>query len=314
MPTYDSSIDRTDAGPLIPEETQRNIIQGVVESSAFLQLATRLPNMSRQQLRIPVLSTLPTAYFVDGDTGLKQTSKVDWANKYIYAEELAVIVPVPDSVASDSDYDIWGEVAPRIQEAMGKAIDRAVFLGENAPAAWPDDLKTAAIAAGNSVTIGTGADLYEDIFGENGLVSKLESDGYMVNGHVCAMSMKAKYRGLRDSDGSPIFMRSMQERTRYELDGEMMLFPRNGSMDPSQVLQFAGDWSQLVYSIRQDITTEIFREGVIQDGTGAIVHNLMQQDMKAMRVVFRLGWAAPNPVNAMQAVEANRFPIGVLLP
>lgn len=314
MPSYNDYIDRTEAGPLMPEQVQRAIVQGVVEQSAFLQLATRLPNMSRKQMRMPVLSSLPTAYFVEGDTGLKQTSQVSWANKYITAEELAVIVPVPDSVAADADYDIWGEIQPRIQEAMGKAIDRAVFFGVNAPAAWPTNLKSAAIAAGNSVTLGTGADLYDDILGENGLISKVEADGFMVNGHVCAMTMKARYRGLRDADGGSIFLRSMQERTRYELDGEPMLFPRNGSMDPLQALQFSGDWSQLVYSIRQDITAEIFREGVIQDGTGQIVHNLMQQDMRALRVVFRIGWQVPNPINALQPTEDNRFPIGVLVP
>ncbi|NLV74050.1 MAG: hypothetical protein GXY52_05140, partial [Chloroflexi bacterium] len=40
---------------------------------------------------------LPTAYFVDGETGLKQTTKVEWANVMLSAEELAVIVPVPQS-------------------------------------------------------------------------------------------------------------------------------------------------------------------------------------------------------------------------
>lgn len=69
------------------------------------------------------------------------------------AEELAVLVPVPDSIASDADYDIWGEVQPRIQEAMGKAIDRAIFFGVNAPASWPTNLKSAAIAAGKAAAL-----------------------------------------------------------------------------------------------------------------------------------------------------------------
>lgn len=311
---YNDLVDRTDAQSLMPEQVQREIVQGVVEQSAFLQLATKLPNMSRKQMRMPVLANLPVAYFVNGDTGLKQTTAVAWSNKFINAEELAVIVPVPDAVISDADYDIWSEVKPRIEEAMGYAIDRAVFFGDNAPASWPTNVRAAAVAAGNTVTLGAGADLYDDVMGDVGLLSTVEADGYMVTGHVAAMTMKAKYRGLRDANGVPLFNRSMQETTRYELDGEPMIFPRNGAMDPTRALQFSGDWKQLVYSIRQDITAEAFREGVIQDGNGAIVHNLMQQDMKALRVVFRLGWQVPNPLNRLQEVEANRYPVGVLVP
>jgi HK97 family phage major capsid protein len=98
-------IDRTGAAALIPEDASAEIIQGVPSDSAVLQLARRLPNMSRKQTRLPVLATLPTAYFVNGDTGLKQTSSVSWENVYLNAEELAVIVPIPEAVLDDNDYD-----------------------------------------------------------------------------------------------------------------------------------------------------------------------------------------------------------------
>ena len=97
-------------------------------------LARRLPDMPRAQRRLPVLSALPTAYFVSGDTGLKQTSEANWENKYVDAEELAVIVPIPESVLDDADYDIWSEIRPLLVEALGVAIDGAVLYGTNIPA------------------------------------------------------------------------------------------------------------------------------------------------------------------------------------
>ena len=316
---YNSIISRTDAEALIPTEVSNEIIQNVPQQSAVMSLARKLPNMSRKQKTLPILAALMTAYFVNGEAGgsgggLKQTSEIAWANKSIIAEELAVIVPIPEAVLDDADYDIWGEVRPRIEEAFGKAFDQAALYGTNAPATWPSNLLTGATAAGNVVTLGTGADIYDDIMGEDGVLALIEADGYGVTGHVAAMTMKAKLRGLRDANGVPIFNSSVQEKTRYTLDGEDLIFPKNGSVDASQSLLVSGDWQQLVYAIRQDITYKILTEAVIQDNTGAIVYNLAQQDMVALRAVMRLGWQLPNPINALQPVEASRYPFGFLKP
>lgn len=311
---YNGIIDRTGAQALMPEDASREIIDGVAEGSSIMRLATRAANMSRKQRRVPVLSTLPTAYFVTGDTGLKQTSQVAWANKYFNAEELAVIVPIPEAVLDDADYDIWGQIRPKIIEAFGIAFDAAVYYGTNAPADWPDDILTAATAAGNVVTLGTGNDLYDDLLGENGVISAVELDGYMPNGHVGALSMRGKLRGLRNADGDPIFKSNMVDKSPDQLDGFPILFPRNGAIDPAQSLMFSGDFTQIAYAMRQDITTKLLTEAVIQDQAGQIVYNLAQQDMVALRAVMRLAWQVPNPINRIQSTEADRYPISVLKP
>ncbi len=311
---YNSQITRSDATALVPEEVIAEIIQMMPEQSAVMRRARRLPNMSRDALRMPVLSGLVTAYFVTGDTGLKQTSEMAWENKYINAEELAVIVPVPENVLMDVDYDLWAEVRPNIVEAFGKAFGAAVLHGTNAPGDWPDDLVTGATSASNAVTLGTGTDIYEDIMGEGGVIAKVEEDGYMVDGHIGALAMRAKLRGLRDNDGNLIFNRTVQAPTDYELDGSPLETPRNGAIDPTTALLFSGDWSQLVYSIRQDVTFKVLDQAVIQDSGGTIIYNLAQQDMVALRAVMRLGWQLPNPINRVQETAASRYPFGVLLP
>lgn len=315
---YNSAIDRTGAEALMPEDVQREIVQGVPEMSAIMRLGRRLPNMSRRQRRMPVLSSLITAYFVDGDTGLKQTSEAEWGSKYITAEELAVIVPIPEAVLDDTDYDIWGEIKPRMMEAFGKAFDAAVLYGTNAPADWPTDLVAGSLAASHTVDLSTqvaaGEDLYDTILGESGVLSKIEADGFNVTGYVGAMSMKSKLRALRASTGQPIFNQIIQAKTTYELDGAPIVFPTNGAIDAAASLLIAGDWNQLVWSIRQDVTYKLLTEAVIQGPDGSIIYNLAQQDMVALRAVIRLGWQVPNPINRLQPTEASRYPFAVLVP
>jgi HK97 family phage major capsid protein len=279
-----------------------------------LSLARRLPNMPRAQTRMPVLSALPLAYFVTGDTGLKQTTNVSWENKYIDAEELAVIVPIPESVLADTDYDIWGEVRPLVEQAIGATIDAAILLGTNAPASWPDDILTAATAAGNVVTAGALGDLYDDIMSPGGVISLVERDGFMPTGHAADIEMRALLRGLRDLQGQPIFTRSMQDASRYELDGNPILFNENGAFTAAQALMFTGAWNQLVYQFRQEITYKMLDQAVIQDNNGTIVYNLAQQDMVAMRAVVRLGWQVPNPLNLRNQNAATRYPFAVYKP
>lgn len=81
-------IDRSGAEALISEQVANEIIQGVAEQSTVLRLGKKLPNMSKKKYRMPVLDMLPVAYWVNGDNGFKQTSKMAWKNKYIVAEEL----------------------------------------------------------------------------------------------------------------------------------------------------------------------------------------------------------------------------------
>lgn len=305
-------IDRTGAESLISETRAREIIQGTIAQSAVLSQGRKLPNLSSKTHKMPVLDMLPIAYFVNGDSGNKKTTKMAWDKKIITAEEIAVIVPIPEAVLDDSEYDIWAEVRPRVEEAFGKLIDGAVLFGEDAPDSWRDDIVTTATSATSVVTLGSSDSLYDKIMGENGVIAKVEESGFFVTGHMADISMRAKLRGLKDSTGDPIFKANMQDGTRYSLDGSVMTFPNNGAFDKTKALMISGDFSQLVYAIRQDITFKLFTEGVVQNTDGTIAYNLMQQDMVALRAVMRLGWEIPNPINSVQTNKSKRCPFAIL--
>ena len=295
-------VDRQAAEALIQEQLIDTIQQDTPKQSVFMQLARKLPNMTSKQTRVPVLDMLPMAYWVNGDNGFKQTSEQAWDNVFLTAEELAVIVPVPEAVIDDASFDIMGEIQPRVVEAIGQRVDSAIIFGVNRPAGWPADIITRARQAGNNVAPGSGTDYYNLIMGENGLIDRVEKSGRMVTGAVSAMGMRAKLRGVRTNSGQPIFKSDMQGSTQYALDGAPMYFPQNGSFDTSVAQLVVGDWSQAVYAIRQDITVKILDQGVIQNPTTKeIQYNLAQQDMIALRIVFRMGWALPNPATRMDS-------------
>ena len=310
-------IQRDRLAGLIPEPVSREIFQGVVEQSAVLKHGRRLPNMTSKTQSINVLDMLPMAYWVDGDTGYKETAGMAWEKKKLYAEELAVIIPIPEAVLDDANYDIWGEVKPRLVEAMGRRIDEAVLFGIGKPNTWRKAIVKTAKDAGNFVRAGTGAaaDLYKELLGEDGVIAKAEESGYTPTQILGAVQMRAKLRGLTDTSKRPIFMSTMQQSAQYMLDGVPMEFPMNGCWDPAEALMVVGDFHQLIYSIRQDVTYKVLTEATIVDPTTkAVVYSLAQQDMVALRATMRLGWEIPNPVSSYRETLDDYSPFAVYLP
>ena len=302
MPTV-SGITRTDVDSLIETQVANEIFEGTVRQSKALSMFRRLPNMTSDKTKLRVLDSLPVAYFVDESTnnGRKNITKMAWDKKFINAAELAVIVPIKENVLNDTSIDIWAEVKPRIVEAFAKKIDNAMFFGVDKPTDWRDGLVPSVINAGAEVTE-TGK-LYSDI---NDVMTKVEESGYEVNGLIGGVGLKGKFRMMTDTTGQPLQTTEIGSIQRNFMD--------NGVWDKTKSTLVAGDFKQAVYAIRQDVTYKVLDQAIIQDpSSGEILYNLAQEDMVALRVVMRLGWEIPNPVNALNETEA-RFPFASLKP
>jgi hypothetical protein len=146
-------------------------------------------------------------------------------------------------------------------------------------------------------------DLYKDI---DAVMAKVEESGYDVTGLVGGVGLKSKFRLMTDTTGQPL--------NTTEIGSLQRTFVNNGTWDKTKSTLIVGDFSQAVYSIRQDLTFKLLTEGIIQDPeSGDILYNLGQEDMVALRCVMRLGWEIPNPVNAEDETE-SRFPFASLKP
>jgi HK97 family phage major capsid protein len=319
MPSYSATAG---VHPLIPEDVQREIIKSATNKSAALQLF-KTRSMGTAQTRMPVLSTKPTAYWVTGDTGLKQTTSMSWENLFLNAEEIAVNVPIAINILEDTSYKLWDEIKPEIAEAIAFALDAAVFFGINIPSSWTQGSVAAhAIAASNTVTVGTQTP--NDVAAEiNAVMAAVENDGFNVDGFMMRNDMQSTLRGLRAATTNEfIFMPANPglENTQFRgnIYGTKAMVSKTGTFEAHNTASanatklIAGQWDMGILGIRQDLKGELFREGIIQNAAGEIQFNLMQQDMVNMRFVARYGFAIANPLNRLNSNSATRSPFAVL--
>jgi HK97 family phage major capsid protein len=315
---YNSLIQRAASGPdaFVPEPLATSIIEEAPKASAALTLCNRTI-LSTKTNRLPVLDVLPFAYWVGGDTGLKQTTQMQWKNVILVVEELACIVPIPENYLDDADVPLWAQVQPRLAEAVGNLIDLAVLWGVNKPATWGESVYTGAGKSGQYVIAGTGVDLGQDVAK---LAQNMAVTGYTVNGFAAMPGMNWQLIGIRSAQGVPIYEPDMQNGRGGNLYGFTMSEVNNGSWDATKAMLLCGDFSKAIIGVRQDITYKTFTEGVISDDTGKVILNLMQQDSVALRLTMRLAYATVNPVTIMKPTAVmsgsnpQRWPFGAVLP
>lgn len=312
MPVYDQAMSRNDLGNggIIPVQYAREIIKNTPKSSVLLTRGRKVTMTSKERTQ-PVLNLFPQAYWVNGDEGLKQTTKQKWGDLKMTAEEIAVIVPVPDAIIADSSIDLWGEITPSISESIGKLVDQAGLFGVGKPSTWPSDVFGGATKAKNVVTAGTGIDLADDIAALGELMAE---QGYSINGFASQPGLQWKLRRLRDADGTPIYQSSLNGGPASGLYGLALNEVENGAWDPTKAMLIAADWTNLLVGMRQDITFKWLDQAVISDDDGKVILNLAQQDCTALRVVMRVGFQIANPINRVQENEEDRFTAAVLAP
>lgn len=306
MPTFDSVAKRENVP--VPEQVAKDVIKDMTRDSVILANARRVP-MSTKTYKQPVLAELPDAYWVNGDTGLKQTSVPTWKDVVMTAEELAVLVPIPDALVDDSSIPLWSEVKPLLTEAIGRKLDLAALWGDDKPTSWPTAIVPAATAA--SQTVNATADLTADVAQ---LGKALAKAGYAATGFLCEPGFNWQLVSLRGQDGHPIYTPSLVENQPDRLYGRTLTEVLNGAWkatSPKATHLIALDWKKIAVGIRQDFTFSLFDQMVISDADGKVIFNAAQQDAKVMRLVFRVGFQVAQPATRVGSGAA--YPAAVLV-
>lgn len=314
---FNNIISDADVDALNAAETSNVFMRdlfGDASQSAALRLFQRIP-MGSGTSAMPVLSAMPVAYWVNGPTGLKQTTEAAWDNRTIAVQELAALVPVPDSTIEDADFDILAAVRPLVARAISLKFDAAVFFGSDLPTGWTGPVGgiVGAAPAAHKIALGTATAAEGGIAGDiNAVFSAVEEDGYDVNGLVGNRVVRGLLRGARDTSGQRLLDVSSGEiegvRVDYALRG---LWPTG----LSAARLIAGDFTQGAVAVRRDITFEVDNRAVINDADGAIIYNAFQQDLTILRVTFRGGFVVANQITPESTTDAdaNRWPFAALI-
>lgn len=288
-----AGITRTEAASLFTEAFRTEVLNVTTRESVAMSSITTVA-MSNKKDKLPVLSTLPTASFLAAEGDVKPESKVSWDHKFLTAEEIAVIVPIDDSVLADSQIDVAGQVTSLVGQEFARVIDAAVFFGTGAPASWPTGGLFGAVAAGDKVE-------YADVTSWGAVFDSVEVKGMDVSRVWASRSIRA---GLRNPiiPGQAIPLPDVGVNGIYGVTPQYPL-----GWDKTDALAIVGDPSCAVLGIRQDLTFDWSTEATLT-GYGS----LWEKDATALRAVMRVGFVLANPINIETGDRS--LPLAALIP
>lgn len=328
---YAKRVERFQSGTdprELPENVAREVIKDVEQVSAVLQLAN-VSRMSTRQERLTLLDSFPNAYWLNGtvdyptlsgtnasgsqrakDSQPKQTTTVTWNSKTLAAEELAVLVPIPDSFVDDTGAPLFDEIRPMVATAFAKAIDNAILWGVSSPF-LQDGILEGAISNGNIWYKGSTPAPANDLAGDiASMAFEAVQDGITVNKFVSGPGFDWRLANLRTTTGEPIYQQPT-ETSPGRIYGRPNVEVTNGTWRDSLALLGTGDWQYARVGIRQDITFSLSDSGTIYDpATQKVVYSAFQQDGKILRAVMRLAYTVVQPLRHL--TNAKTYPFWIL--
>ena len=271
---------------ILPKEISSEIWAKALEESAVMRLARRV-NMPGTGITIPMITADAAAAWVAESTE-KAVSEASLDGKVLTPYKLAVIEIFSNEFRRDLPA-VYAELARRLPNSIGKKFDETVFAG-TAPGTGFDVLTNSTVV---NIQDTTGS---KTVYGNLVTVlSTVAATDAELTGWAISPKADAVLLGAVDGDGRPIFIPNATDtRAIGSLLGSPVVRTRRAYKQGTEndVLGFAGDWSQAVWGMVNDISFSISEEATINDGTNQI--NLWQRNCFAIRVEAELAFACMN--------------------
>ena len=274
----------------IPVSVSRDIIAKTQESSAVMKLARRIA-LPGNGVEIPVITSDPEAAWT-GETSKKPVSNPGLSQKIMRGYTLAVIVPFSNQFRRDMA-GLYDEIVRRIPAALGQKFDATVFHG----AAPGSDFDTLASVTAQSLA----SDAYDGLVAAD---TDIALHGGITNGYVISAQGRGILLGAKDGNDRPLFINNVSEGAIPMILGARTEQSKAAfkSGNPS-VIGYAGDWSQAMYGIVEDVKINYSEDATLDLGDGNVIY-LFQQNMFAVRAEIEIGFRADTSVfNALTATS-----------
>lgn len=280
----------------LPTDVSQEVMQLARGESAIMQLARRVPLPGRG-LSIPTITADPEAEWVD-ETAAKPVKNPGIAMKIMKGYKLAVILPFSNEFRRDLAA-LYDNIVARLPGALAMKFDRTVIGAVTAPG---EHFGTLAAAAKQSILAASNFTVYDGMVAAYGNIS---TAGGILNGFAMGPQGYGLLLGAQDKQGRPMFLPNSNDGRIPGVLGAQIIQGRGvykaGSAasgdDPATaaIVGVAGDWSQAMYGMVQDIQIEFSDQATLTylDENGETVTiNLWQRNMFAVRCEFEAGFAA----------------------
>lgn len=282
----EGNMNRTAENLLLPPEISRDIWSKVEESSAIIQLGTKVPvtGVGREW---QILEGEIEAEWV-AETDEKPVSTMELGTKKMLPYNIAVILPFSNQFRRDAA-NLYAEIVRKAPAALSRTFDRTVFGFIDAPGEHFDTFKeiTDVDVETNGIWPGL-VETYTQIANADG-----ELDGWVIT-----PQMKARLLNALDNNGRPLFIDSMNTQNNV---ASLMGYPtyvkkylhQEGGSGKGETLGYAADWTNLYWGTVGNVSMSISDQATLNIGGKQI--NLWQRNMFAARFEVEFGCILREP-------------------
>lgn len=281
-----STISPSDGGYLVPEVYANEIIELLYPSTVVYSLGARRLGMSNGNLNIPKIKTGSRALF-NGETRQIPKTAPKFGNLKLSAKKLTALIPMSNDLLRSTNFDNDVIVGQDITKQMALGVDFGALLGAGG------EFQPLGIANNKGVLNidATGLDAaYADAKGvltaafPNFLVASVLKNNVYADGlgFVFNTSVEQYFKSLRDSVGSFIFAKEMNENgtlVGYPYRTTNLLETNGGKTDI-----IFGNWNDLIIGEQGALEIETSREGSWTDEAGNLV-SAFENDQTLIRAI-----------------------------
>ena len=269
-----ADMNRGSGSIVLPEAVSGEILAKVAETSVIQRAARRIA-LPGNGTAVNIVTGEPTASWV-GETESKPVSNGTAATKILRPYKLAVIETFSNEFRRDLPA-LYAALAGRLPAALAKKFDTTVFHG-TAPGS---DFDTLASAGSKVLNYAGLVDAMKDV----------GAAGYDMNGVIIAPQGEAAILNLVDDVARPLFISNLQDEGAIgSVIGRPVYKSRAAYLDATtDVLGFAGDWTQAMWGQVNDVTIKISDQATLQVDEETSI-NLFQQNMFAVLAEVEVGF------------------------